>query len=542
MAEDIKSALHDASPSWNGYVYQGKVGIYVVLSKILQQLQMHQTDEELQKFLKNYSIEYEWIEDFSIKNNGSYESLHQVKHKAGRGFHSHISAVVTILNRKRKILSATDFIKYKTFDIQDRDQLLQKIQECFQSMQDADYLNEQNQLKDGWKNVTTVLPDIERTVLIKLLNDFEQFSENTFDASKVYFHTAEPVSPPQKDLDLYEGIPHTHREKVRGYRSLSFLDIYLAFDDQMNFELALSDIDVEKKIEDLASQILRVMQEDEEYQNEDVKLYTAKLYRLIDTHIVARHKKIRNSEIVENGLLEQRDSIAFRDFYDIFDLKLRSTNKDFWELFSKLNFEAAFNEHCNDVIERINDNYYRRQNEEYLERLQQFRADVLCEYENNFVSLLQKLFPNQLKAGASDAVFYNSLNDKTKIKNVFLKFIQQILNTPKSLLFTTNTANTYHPSCIDISEGVDEYDWEKSIEQCRLNIENNDLITEYIGVTHLAIKTNPNHNVSEIEVHLNNIVENIDEELTDNAENQISRLSTVKFEKNEDAIRILNEE
>ncbi|TMO81728.1 ABC-three component system protein [Pseudoalteromonas spongiae] len=541
MAEDIKSALCDATPSWNGYVYQGKIGIYVVLKKILQKLQTNPNREELVTFLENYSIEYEWIEDFAIKNNTQYESLHQVKHKAGNGFSTHISAVVTILNRKRKILSATDFIKYQKFDIQDKDELLQKVQDCFQLMQDADYLNENNQLKDGWENIDVDIADVEKSSLIKLLHDFKKFSENTFDNSKVYFHTAENVTTPRQNIEEYAGIPHEHHDSVRGLRSLSSLDIFLDFDDQTDFELALQDQEVEDRINQLALEILELTQIGESYQPEDLKLYTAKLCRLIDIHIVARHKKIRNSETLGYGLLEQRDVLRFQDFYDIFRLELRATDDEYWELCSRLNFESAYNEHCTNLIDRINDNHNRVVNEKYLERLQSFRTNVLFDNQINFTSLLQKLFPDELKTGVANAVYYSSITEKTKIKNVFMKFIQQVQNTPDSLVFS-NRENSYHPTCIDISDGEDEYDWEKSLEQCKLNIESNELITEYIGATHLAIKTNPAHNVSEIQVQLNNIVETIDQELTDKAENQISNLSTVKFERNEDAIRNLNEE
>lgn len=118
MAEDIKSALHDASPSWNGFNYQGKVGLYVCLTLILQKLEEVELDSvELKHFLEQYSIEYEWIEDFAIKKGDTYISLHQVKHKAGTAFSEHISAVVTILNRKLNILSETDFTKYICLEI-----------------------------------------------------------------------------------------------------------------------------------------------------------------------------------------------------------------------------------------------------------------------------------------------------------------------------------------------------------------------------------------------------------------------------------------
>ncbi|MEH7459147.1 ABC-three component system protein, partial [Bacillus sp. JJ1127] len=62
----------DASPSWNGYNHQGKVGIYVAL-KMINKLNLN-FDE-----CKSYELELEWLEDFSIKKNGNYVSIHQVK-------------------------------------------------------------------------------------------------------------------------------------------------------------------------------------------------------------------------------------------------------------------------------------------------------------------------------------------------------------------------------------------------------------------------------------------------------------------------------
>ena len=37
MTNTVKSVLHDATPSWNGYNYQGKVGLYVCLANILKE-------------------------------------------------------------------------------------------------------------------------------------------------------------------------------------------------------------------------------------------------------------------------------------------------------------------------------------------------------------------------------------------------------------------------------------------------------------------------------------------------------------------------
>ncbi|WP_336990913.1 ABC-three component system protein [Bacillus toyonensis] len=62
----------DASPSWNGYNHQGKIGILVVL-KMINDLQLDSST------CNEYELELEWLEDFSIKKSNEYLSIHQVK-------------------------------------------------------------------------------------------------------------------------------------------------------------------------------------------------------------------------------------------------------------------------------------------------------------------------------------------------------------------------------------------------------------------------------------------------------------------------------
>ena len=62
----------DASPSWNGYNHQGKIGIFVVL-KMINDLNLTLDSCE------DYDLELEWLEDFSIKKNNVYIAIHQVK-------------------------------------------------------------------------------------------------------------------------------------------------------------------------------------------------------------------------------------------------------------------------------------------------------------------------------------------------------------------------------------------------------------------------------------------------------------------------------
>lgn len=540
MAEDIKSALHDATPSWNGFIYQGKVGLYVCLKIILDKLQTIPTDEALANFLESYSIEYEWIEDFSIKVNNVYESLHQVKHKAGADFGSHISAIVTILNRKRKILSETDFIKYIKFEITDKKLLLPKIHTTFDLMTASGYINEHKQLENNWQMVNANIDDVDSVDLNKLLTEFEIFSENAFDTSKVYFHTSVAVKPPKYNLNEYNGMPDRHKDSVNDLKTLSSFDIYLGFDTQQDYELSLGDDELEQKILHIINDILLIVQGGERYLADDKKMFLTALNELVDNHVVSRHKNIRNSDIQGEGFIEQREALKFSDLHQVFTLKLRNTNPQYWELSCRQRFEQAFIEHCDRIQARIDRNHEKIINEKKLDRLQKFRAEVISQYHDGFTELLRLLFPHEIKNDdTSDNDFFNNISDKGKIREVFLIFIQEVGSAPNGLVHKCSKRLAYHPTCIDISN-EDEADWGYVIEKCKHSIKENQYLNKYSGATHMAIKASPAHDISNIDVELLNIVEQIDMDVTNNAGNLINNYSTLKFENIDKAIEIIN--
>lgn len=82
MSSEVLTINRNATPSWSGYNYQGKIGIYVALRKILELLE-GKDRESAQDLLKDWILEYETAEDFDLKINGQVFSRHQVKAKQG---------------------------------------------------------------------------------------------------------------------------------------------------------------------------------------------------------------------------------------------------------------------------------------------------------------------------------------------------------------------------------------------------------------------------------------------------------------------------
>ena len=84
--------FHDASPTWSGFSYQGKVGLYVVLKKLNTYNRQNIQDE-----FQNWKLEFEWLEDFSIKDDETYMSIHQVKAYNNRAFSKYKKAIYQLV-------------------------------------------------------------------------------------------------------------------------------------------------------------------------------------------------------------------------------------------------------------------------------------------------------------------------------------------------------------------------------------------------------------------------------------------------------------
>lgn len=94
-----KNLEYDATASWSGYTYQGKVAIYITLKKInnLRTLNPNCNTDQ-------YYLELEWLEDFAVlcKNEAGelvYESIHQVKARKDQKLSAYSSALIKLLQK-----------------------------------------------------------------------------------------------------------------------------------------------------------------------------------------------------------------------------------------------------------------------------------------------------------------------------------------------------------------------------------------------------------------------------------------------------------
>ncbi|EML2804381.1 hypothetical protein RCG76_000385 [Enterobacter roggenkampii] len=547
MAEDIKSALHDATPSWNGFNYQGKVGLYVCLKNIRRMMDIHPIGSKcFNDFLDSHSIEYEWIEDFSIKNGRDYVSLHQVKHKAGSNFSEHISAIVTILNRKIGRLSETDFVKYISLDIdyndcvtsqQRADKKLSVIHSKLQLLIQHQYLNPGYTLHEHWENNKQNVPDMDSDEIESLLSNFSSFSSRTFGNSKIYFHTSEEVLPPTKAINEYAGIPEYLLESVRSLRTLSSLNIFLAYDNPVDYELKLSDDVLNVKINSLLGELLGLIHPSEDFSVDDLALYCTALIDVIDKHILKRHSNIRNKSNIGEGFQEQREQLLFSSIFEPLNDIIKNQNKKHWEFFCKKSFENTYSEYIEFLNENIEanpenkDKFILRKN-----NLDKYRRDVLTKYSCS--DLLSMLSPHQLNDNSLD-VFYSKICNQHLLRTVFLKFVQELSESGSDLVIKDKSSLAYHPSTITFISDDDD-DFRVNMMKVKYNINKNNNFPMLFNSSHLVVQTRNGQDISEESVGLLSIVETINKEQTVDYQYKANNVVSLKFISIDDAVRAIN--
>lgn len=99
-------SIYDASSSWSGYQYQGKITIYIALQLINQCVRNPDSMD-----IRKYFIEVEHREDLAIKKENEYISFHQVKaRKSDIYMNNYLEAIDKLYSEKKKSPEADIFL------------------------------------------------------------------------------------------------------------------------------------------------------------------------------------------------------------------------------------------------------------------------------------------------------------------------------------------------------------------------------------------------------------------------------------------------
>jgi hypothetical protein len=457
MTGIVKSVLHDATPSWNGYNYQGKVGLYVCLANILKEAQTGVDVPTFDVFLNEHHLEYEWIEDFAIKKNDIYLSLHQVKHKGENKFNDHVEAISTILYRKNGVMSDTDIFKYFKFKSKKKGdtkaaQTLLKSEITNHKLIDGSGL-----LASNWKvNVQSV--DIKyRDNITNCFSDFELLVQKAFSSSTTYFHTADKVETPSDDIPTIAGIPRHLVSRLANSKSLSCQQIFLSFDNPTAYDLALSDGALTTQIEQQIDALLTLLHSGTTFSVADIKLYKTALCALIDQNIVTRHQHIRDKRDNHIPYLQRtKPSISFRVIVSELQKTFREQNDDYWNLICRENFETAYKEQLDELYQNIKESTSDDDVEEYRQyviRLESVRINIIDQYfPDDCIRFLKQIYPHKILT-SNIRKFHEDISNTEDIKSIFFDFIQEITAPSGKLTLNCHSGIfQYQPSCINFNK------------------------------------------------------------------------------------------
>tara|TARA_R110001599_G_scaffold311515_2_gene518940 strand:- start:3661 stop:5307 length:1647 start_codon:yes stop_codon:yes gene_type:complete len=478
VTSEVKSILHDAIPSWNGFNYQGKVGLYVCLKNILDKANLHDFEiTEFQDFLNDYHIEYEWIEDFSIKSKEDYVSLHQVKHKQGSAFSDHIEAISTMLNRKNGILADVDVFKYFDFSHLDEQGRTAFREFILHEIELHGLRNDVGKIAGDFISLLNLVDVQIKDQLEMCLIDFTSLHSRAFINSNIYFHTAKPVNAPTKNISEYSGIPEVFMAELGAETNLMHLNIYMSFDAQSNYELALSDDELNAEINSLLLSLMNLMHPSDSFSVDDIKLYRVSLCSLIDQHVVERHRQIRVRTGSQVPYLQRtKPSIKFLEIYQVLGLNFRVQNDQYWNLICRENFEAAFQQQLEDIFHGVESDAEASEINRCLQlkmRLETFHENVIDQYfPDDCVNFLRKISPHRIQ-GDNDRSFHEQISQEDKLQGVFFGFIQELVVVPDKLTIPCkNKTHLYHPSCISF-EGITNQSKRVLIDKARKGLASN---------------------------------------------------------------------
>lgn len=454
-----KPVIHDATPSWNGFNYQGKAGLYVCLCLIRDNFKSAAGNEkeDAHKSLANYKLEFEWIEDFSIIKNEEYISIHQVKHYNNSTFSSYTAALETILSRKNGIFSAPDISPFLNFPKEKN--LDPKIDAIIKALLKANILSSDQKLTTDWQKKIALLDNDYQVTALDALNSFESLHKRAYGTNiPVYLHTSKIIGSPQKKLDGYAWTLESTKRFLKDVESFSDLNIHIKDSDLASYHLTRDDIELESSICSLIIEIRGYINPTSVDLNgkNSIECYLAALLLEIDRHVVSRHRRFITKSIEKDTTILSADYLLkFSSLIEIISKEIHEHDNDFFALRAKLTLDKSVLARLLELDEAIlKCNQYGINATELgnqRERLDQYRQDIISKITpTELLNHLEKSSPHLSKSTPYD-IYYSSLTQPNTITGTLLSFISLLTQNINNFFATCPMSEKYSPSCIDVS-------------------------------------------------------------------------------------------
>lgn len=393
------SYLHDASPTWNGFNYQGKIALYVVLDKLIE---INNVD------VGEFSLELEWLEDFAIKKNNDYISIHQVKNYGNNGLEDYKNALGSILVKILKLVTNEELKYAITKQKVDKNALAEII--CTDLVNSNIITNDRKfAANPDFVNLGLSNQVLEYGARLKdKLVQLYQIANNCQNLQKCYLHIAEPING---DFDS---------ESIKLLDTIIPYSAIEGFDDAVNiielYDYAgttnCNNADIITKLDAQIKKYLTVVRgvdvTSPHYQNDNVVKIRYYLLNVIDNNISKRHQAIRdgNANVIEN--------ISFTDFKNILD----SDNLIVNNYYHSFQLKEAFSSNLDSMLELL------KAEPEKCQLLLDLADNIYTLYPaEKFIHFCLKIRPHT----TSPNNYYNLISEDG-LRDAFFKFFIEHLN------------------------------------------------------------------------------------------------------------------
>ncbi|HCG7184536.1 TPA: hypothetical protein NJ331_004419 [Vibrio parahaemolyticus] len=459
----FKSPLFDATATWNGFSYQGKVGLYVCLKLINDALLRN---EDIDEFCEQYSIEFEWLEDFSILKNDQYISHHQVKHYNDDKFSSYIDAIVTILARQQGRISENDLFKYISYYAQGSTKEFNKkgyIEKLVSRLIEENVVDQHRFIiANNLSNLDGYNDDVV-TAVNNYLDDFITIKDQYLNGC-VYVHTSKKIITPNKDLSAYKDIKKSKVSLEHGSkRTLKSQNIICSFDSNSDYELAFDDAELTKKLIFFAESILQHHKSTHSLTPEILTIYVASIKDRIDKYVEQRHEDLRRDETISLSEIVKR-KLMFTEILTCLRTELiDESNDDYWELICRENFENAFQKQIDfldeeNLVERRN--LYRHYKTTYDKYIKQGKLTLL-------LKALKPHLPVCNNASKSN-YYHQHIASENDISIAYLSFLENLNIEHDDCFFFPKNGKYYHASTISVNHSIPRHT-KKAIETLKVD-------------------------------------------------------------------------
>lgn len=322
--------IHDATPTWSGFIYQGDIAIYLAVKKICElkkRISMSDIGAE-------YKLEVEFCEDIAIVHEKDsikkYISIHQVKNQKDTAISSYKSPLIQLMLEKslykRESLEDTEAYLHVSKSLKSKskegklveckgDTFKEKlsdwkegIEKYYISLKDIRDKYQKNEVMNLQQNLLDLIAtdpiNLKRSKYSKYCNDLRELCEKKTDQS-------------QNILIILNGMIVFLEEKLAINHINENVAIYKYGDDKEFCDGEAIYDKIVHWIKDYKGEKL----DGEEYTEEDFNYLADKLLDCMRKHIVERHKAIQENNPIQ-------ESIPFQKFIDILDGSLEYYNED----------------------------------------------------------------------------------------------------------------------------------------------------------------------------------------------------------------------